>query len=343
MLLLINDFFPPRFFSEALHRVLLDYLNVGGVWLVNGGVYEGLYHLLEGMPPPFIPSTGRAKAQAHLLVDIGTYEARVVASVAGSSTLGDTCQTTASGYKSFLCQVVANYQETDSEHEQTESKSPILSLDDADAVVQAWAALSFSSSFDFSPDSNTISVKLPSHAHQRQTDSDTETTVKLSSQPLMDAFHQIYLDYTNPSSLTFAMLTCVMKCPIDYRRAVLQRIILLGGGSVALRHFCLAQNVKSVGQSCQGFGRQLELSMRDACGISREKKENDSFNTSPIAQHHFQSLRGAVKGHANQNGGDIMGGINIQYPDPFAADLVAWIGGSVMGTLGYTHYQKKFQ
>ena len=316
---------------------------------MNGGVYEGLYHLYEGMPATLIPSMRRTKAQAHLLVDIGTLEARVVASVAGSSTLVDTYQTTASGYKSFLYQVVANYQETEVEHhEETESKSPIHSLEDANAVVQAWAALSFSSSFD----SNTISVELPSHAHQRQIDSDTETAIKLSTQPLMNAFYQIYLDYTNPSSLTFAILTCVMKCPIDFRRAVLQNIILLGGGSVALRHFCLPRAVKSVGQSCQGFGRQLEFSMRDACGISREesnddikeekKKENVSFNTSPIAQHHFQSLRGAVKGCANQDG-DIMGGICVQYPDPFAADLAAWIGGSVMGTLGFTHYQKKFQ
>lgn len=322
---------------------------MGGVWLVNGGVCEGLYHLLKGMSASSISSMTRP--QAHLLVDIGTYEARVVASVIGSSTLADTYQTTSSGYKSFLCRVMQNYQHIDDSLE-SKSKSPIVTLEDANALVQAWEALSSSSSFDSLPDSNTMSVELPSRAHRQQPKVDTGNTIQISIQPLLKAFHHIYLDYTNPSSLIFAMLTCVMKCPIDYRKAILQNTILVGGGSVALRHFCIPRDIKSVGQFCQGFGRQLEIAIRDACGISNdesmdddtkedEKKDNDSFNASPIAKQHFQSLRGAVNGCVNQDGGNIIGGINIQYPDPFAADLAAWLGGSVMGTLGFTQYRKK--
>jgi len=61
-----------------------------------------------------------------------------------------------------------------------------------------------------------------------------------------------------------------------------------------------------------------------------EKKEDDTQSLSSIAKHHFQCLSGAVRG-----------GVHIQYPDPFAADMSAWIGGSMMGTLGSKHYQKK--
>ena len=349
ILLLINDFFPPRTFTEALHRVLLDYLNVGSVWLLHGGVYEGLYHLLQGMPAPSIPSTVRTQAQAHLIVDIGTYEARVVASVEGSSTLADTYQTTDSGYQSFLCRVLSNYEEMDDESVHTKTKRPIIStLDDADAIVQSWIALSSSSSFDTLPETNTISVSVgqASRTPQRQTESETDSTIQVSTQPLLDAFHEIYLNYTNPSSLTYAILTCVMKCPIDYRRPALQNTILLGGGAVALRAFRMPRDSKSVENSCHGFGRQLEISIKDACGAGREesngdaeeeeKKDSDAYNLSPIAQQHFRSLRGAVNGCAKP-----MGGINVRYPDPFAADLAAWIGGSVLGTMGYTQYQKK--
>ena len=128
MLLLINDAFPPRHFREALHRVLLEYLNVGGVWLVNGGVFESVYHLMEGLPPS-LPSLGQPKA--HLLVDIGTYESRVMVSVTGSSILADSYQSTTSGYDSFLRQVLTNYQQTDeaaaAESEQSEKGESLVS------------------------------------------------------------------------------------------------------------------------------------------------------------------------------------------------------------------------
>ena len=360
MLLMISDSSPPRIFHEALHRVLLDYLSVGSVWLLNGGAFEGAYHLLEGLPPPPLipPSAGPPKA--HLLVDIGTHESRVAVSVAGSSILPDTHRATPSGYNSFLCQVLANYREqitTDevdesAQLERDESESPVTSLEDANAVVRAWIALS-SSSAGFSSESMTIQVRLPSLERARQTNASMGATVQLPTQPLLKAFHQIYLDFSNPVSLIFAMLASVVSCPIDYRKAALQHSVLLGGGSVALRHFRFPRGSASIGNSANGLCRQLEMAARDACGVSsdesldeskdeEEKKDDGTSSMSSIAKKRFQSLGGAVNGHVNDDG-DRIGGINIQYPDPFAADMVAWVGGSIMGTLGYSHYyQNKF-
>ncbi|KAL7538051.1 hypothetical protein ACHAXR_008243 [Thalassiosira sp. AJA248-18] len=353
MLLLINDAFPPLRFREALHRVLLDYLSVGGVWLANGGVFEGLHYLMDGLPPT-VPTSGRPKA--HLLVDIGTYEARVLVSVAGSLILTDTLQTTMSGYHSFLRQVLANYQEMNEkvdENEQSgkvEPESLVATLEDANAVIQASAALSAQSS-DMTFDSTTISVNLPSLEHQQQSQTSMEAAIQLPIQPLLQAFHQIYLDYTNSSSLIYAMLTCAMTCPIDYRKVVMQNVILLGGGSVALRHFGAVGSVQLEGKSANTLGLQLEMAAKDACGIYRdenveeskteEKKDDSSPDISSIAKQRFQCLRGAVDGHANDDG-ETIGGINVQYPDPFSADMAAWIGGSIMGTLGHKNYQKKF-
>ena len=94
------------------------------------------------------------------------------------------------------------------------------------------------------------------------------------------------------------------------------------------------------------------MAARDACGVSsdaslgeskEEEKEDDGTSSmSSIAKKRFQSLGGVVNGHVNDDG-DRIDGINIQYPDPFAADMLAWVGGSIMGTLGYSqYYQNKF-
>ena len=341
ILLLINDMFPPIIFLEAIHKVLLEYLNVGAVWLVNGGVYEGLYHLLEGLPPS-LPLLGKPKA--HLIVDIGTFDARVVVSVAGSSILTDTLQTAAAGYTSFIHQVLANYQEIDQEIEGDESVQPkerrclVSTLEDANAVVRAWMDLCSSSEFD----TTNISVDLPSLIETRQ-----QTPTQITIQPLLDAFNQIYLDFSNPSSLIYAMLSCAMICPIDYRKCALQNTLLLGGGSVALQHFGTKQ-----GDLAKGLSVQLEMAARDACGVSRdesmsesieeEKKEDGLSDMSSIARQRFRSLKGVVNGSTIGDDGKRIDGINIQYPDPFAADLATWIGGSIMGTLSYSqHYKKK--
>lgn len=341
MLLLINDIFPARHFREALHRVILEYLGVGGVWLVNGGVFESMYYIINGMPS-LMPSSGRPKAQ--MLVDIGTYEARVVVSVEGSSVLVDTIQTTMSGYQSFLCQVLENYNEkVDETRAESDTPTPVRTLDDANTIVQSWVTLPSTSSLSI--DSPIISIKLPSNQHLSQSKISAQTPVELPLQPLLRAFHQMYLDYTNPNSLIFNILTCAMACPIDFRRGVLQNILLLGGGSVALRHFgCLSKE-----GLLRGLGLQLKMAARDACRSVKEKtnakdkgeekKEDDSLPISSMSRLRFQSLRHAVVGHVNHEGKNI-DGINIQYLDHFAADMVAWIGGSIMGTLG-GHYQKK--
>ncbi|KAL3766547.1 hypothetical protein ACHAW5_000782 [Stephanodiscus triporus] len=365
MLILTSDAFPPRIFREALHRVLLDYLGVGGVWLLNGGAFEGVYHLLEGLPPPPSLTSSAGPPRAHLIVDIGTHEARVAVCVAGSSILADTHRATLSGYDSFLGQVLTNYQgekivakdAVDEECAHLEEEGsyycPVTSLEDANAVVRAWIALS-SSSAGFSPDITTVQVRLPSLERAQRTESSMEATIQLPVQPLLKAFHQIYLDYSNPSSLIFAMLTSVRTCPIDYRKAALQHALLLGGGSVALRHFCFWGGLASTGSSTNnGLGPQLETAARDACGVSsddesageskgEEKKDDGASSVSSISRKRFRSLQGVVHGHVDDDDGR-RGGINIQYPDPFAADMVAWIGGSIMGTLGYSkYYQNKF-
>jgi hypothetical protein len=287
-----------------------------------------------------------------MLVDIGTHEARVLVSVAGSSALADTHQATAAGYQTFLCQVSKNYQEvnqraddTSGRSELVESESPALTLEDANAIVQSWIALPSTSPLPHA--CTTISVNLPSLEDQQQGQSQTstQTAVELPIQPLLKAFHHIYLDYANPASLIFSMLTCALACPIDHRRGVLQNVLLLGGGAVALRR----SGRGAPGRPATGLGPQLETAAREACRTSadeakehdqeEEKKEDGALPISAMSRRRFLSLRGVVVGRVTHEG-DGREGMYVRYPDPFAADVAAWIGGSIMGTLG-GHYQKK--
>lgn len=341
MLILINDTFPPHSLHEALHRVLLDYLSLGSVWLLNGGVFEGIYHLLEGMPMSLTTTTTKSVVKppiAHLLVDIGKYEARAVVCVAGMSILPDTLHITMSGYNSFLAEVLINYQE---ETMVNENVTCVTSTEDANAIVRAWIARSTVSS-NLATEFTTISVQIPS-LQQSKVSLET-TTLQLPIQPLLKAVQQCYLDYSNPSSLIYTMLTSIMKCPIDYRKAAIQNVMLLGGGSVALRPM--------------GLGLQLEMAARNACTVftndstdkrkdkdidevKDEKKDNCTVSIPSISRRRFQSLCMAVHGQVNDDDKQV-GGIQILYPDPFAADMVAWIGGSVMGTLGYSNYKTTY-
>ena len=82
------------------------------------------------------------------------------------------------------------------------------------------------------------------------------------------------------------------------------------------------------------------MAVLDACGvnndsileISDEKKEDDSVVMSSISKHRFKCLRSSVMGRVDERG-ELKGGMAVMYPDPFAADVASWIGGSIMGTL----------
>lgn len=301
ILVLMND--APLMFTEALNKVLLNYLNIGSLLLLNG--FRSLSYILEGLP-----SVGEGRPKAHLLVDIGTYEARVVVFVSGLSILVDTYQITMAGYCSFLRRVLDSYREE-------EDGSMVTTLQDANAIVQAWLS-------NFAKDATTFIVDLPSHTDSAQT--------QLSVRPLQKAFCQTYLDYTNPSSLVYALLTSAMACPIDYRRVALQNILLVGGGSTAMRHFIYSKNESD-------FAGEIVKAARKACGItdneldkSEEKKDDETPPVSSIARHRFKSLSGCVAGTADESG-ERKGGANVRYPDPFSADMAAWVGGSIMGSL----------
>lgn len=327
VLILMNDMFPPQRLRVALTNVVLNYLGIGGLLIIDGGGFAGISYMLDGLPTS-INSPSRPKA--HLLVDIGTFEARVIVAVTGASMLQDTYHCTMSGYHSFLTQILQHYQ-LDARRNSEETKSgsgtssKVTTLQDANAIVQTYLSVTRGSQ-----EATTITVELPSLGRDSP-----QTSLELSIQPLQKAFREVYLDYTNPSSLIYSMLKSVMASPIDYRRVALQNVLLLGGGSTILRYFSVTHNMDE-----NSFSQELIYAAQEACGINietkteipEEKKDDDTAPISLMARERFNSLKAAVSGTVGDSG-QLKGGMSVCFPDPFSADLASWIGGSIMGSL----------
>ena len=336
MLILMNDIFTPRNLREALLRVLLDYLNLGGVLLVNGGCFGSIQYLLEGMNLSISPTTTTRQPKASLVIDIGTNEARIAVSAPGSSFLVETYQVVSAGYQAFLRHALTLYQEEVKEEEDNDAKDwrTNATLEDVNAIVDAWIIAS-NNDQSSSSSTTTISVEIPSLIKQvnelsESSESASNTVQQLSVLPLVDAFHQVYLDYSRTTGLTYAILSSVLASPIDLRKAALQNVVLIGGGAVALRSFG------------KGLKVELENAIKTACGVSidnetnntkeEEEKKEDDLKVSSIARGRFQSLRAAVDSSLHHDN-DEHSGVHIKYPDPFAPDLAHWLSGSIMGKL----------
>jgi actin-related protein len=332
MLILMNDIFTPRNLREALLRVLLDYLNLGGVLLVNGGCFGSIQYLLEGMNLSISPTTTTRQPKASLVIDIGTNEARIAVSAPGSSFLVETYNVVSAGYQAFLRHALTLYQEE--EDIDANDWRTNATLEDVNAIVDAWIIAS-NNDQSSSSSTTTVSVELPSLMKQaneqsESSESASNTVQQLSVLPLVEAFHQVYLDYSQTTSLTYAILSSVLASPIDLRKAALQNVVLVGGGAVALRSFG------------KGLEVELENAIKAACGVStdnetnntkeEEEKKDDDLKVSSIARGRFQGLRAAVDSSLHHDN-DEHSGVNIKYPDPFAPDLAHWLSGSIMGKL----------
>ena len=84
----MNDILPPQLLRVALTKVIVNYLGIRGLLTADGRQFAGISYLLDVLPPSI---NSPSRPIAHLLVDIGTFEARVV--VGGGSDRGINCKT----------------------------------------------------------------------------------------------------------------------------------------------------------------------------------------------------------------------------------------------------------
>lgn len=117
---------------------------------------------------------------------------------------------------------------------------------------------------------------------------------------VQDCLHDMFLNASNPESLAHALLMSLLSCPVDLRVSMLRNIALVGGGVAGIPNFerVLLKSILALFDPAQS---ESKVTAR------------------------FETLAAAVNRH---------GPLSLIYPLPFAPQLMPWIGGSIMGTLG---------
>lgn len=126
----------------------------------------------------------------------------------------------------------------------------------------------------------------------------TGQTGTMPADILHDCLHDMFFDASNPESLLHALLTCLTSCPVDLRVSMLRNISLVGGGVAGI----------------PDFERTL---LKSILALFDPADESESSR--------FETLAAAV---------NKQGSLGIIYPLPFAPQLISWVGGSIVGTLG---------
>lgn len=116
-----------------------------------------------------------------------------------------------------------------------------------------------------------------------------------------DCLHEMFFDASNPESLLHALLASILSCPVDLRVSMLRNISLVGGGVAGIPN----------------FERKL---LKALFAFFDPADESVDAVTAK-----FKTLATAV---------NKQGPLSIIYPLPFAPQLMSWIGGNIMGSLG---------
>ena len=129
-----------------------------------------------------------------------------------------------------------------------------------------------------------------------------------------DVVHEMYFDLTNPNSLIYALCSSLMKCPIDLRKEVAQRIIFVGGG------------VEGISQFEQRFLQCVKglFALDD-----QSSKASGSANG-----HKMYCVKDEKHGRFSALANVIMKApLGVLHPLQFRPSCVSWAGGSIMGSI----------
>jgi len=134
--------------------------------------------------------------------------------------------------------------------------------------------------------------------------------IKIKSQVLDDCIYDMYLNPANPNSLVHAFFNSLLACPIDLRKDMVRNVVLVGGTT---------RGVPSLEQkfmkSIRGFFQEQV--------VRSDKDEEQSNDVQSIKHIEFKSLATVVMDTP----------LSITYPLPFSPTVIAWVGGSIMGSL----------
>jgi len=137
--------------------------------------------------------------------------------------------------------------------------------------------------------------------------------VHIKTQVLEDCIQEMYLDLSNPNSLIHAFFKSLLACPLDLRKDIVRNVVLIGGATLG---------IPSLEQRFLGCIRGL-FQVQEVESGDKEVAEKQRFEVRSPMHAKFQTLAAVVMNAP----------LSITYPLPFSPTVIAWVGGSIMGSL----------
>jgi len=133
--------------------------------------------------------------------------------------------------------------------------------------------------------------------------------ITVNRKVLDDCIHEMYLNPANPNSLVHAFFNSLLACPIDLRKDMVRNVVLVGG---ATRGVPLLE--QKFMESIRGFFQEQVVQI--------DKDEERRYDILSIQHAKFKSLATVVMDTP----------LSITFL-PFSPTVIAWVGGSIMGSL----------
>lgn len=137
-----------------------------------------------------------------------------------------------------------------------------------------------------------------------------------AKQVLEDAF----FDLDNTNSFMYAFLSCLLECPMDLRKLVVQHVVFVGGGVEGISH--LEQRFLKSIQRLFVQRKKVECitsnkTVKEATIYGIKQQHND------VTHQQFDKLATVI----------MTAPLGILYPLQFRPSCMAWIGASIMGSI----------
>lgn len=127
------------------------------------------------------------------------------------------------------------------------------------------------------------------------------------SSNVKEFIQEMYFDLSNTSSLIYAFLSSLLKCPIDLRRMVIQNVVFVGGGVEAISQF-EQRFVQCVKKLFEKRGNATDQPLLSGRIQEREK---------------FSPLEALIT----------TAPLSVLHPLRFRPAAMAWVGGSIMASI----------
>jgi actin-related protein len=123
----------------------------------------------------------------------------------------------------------------------------------------------------------------------------------------------LLFDLDNTNSLMYAFLSCLLECPIDLRKLVVQHVVFVGGG---------VEGISLLEKRFLTFIRGLFVEKTRVKSSTSVQENIPIYGIRHERYHQFDKLASVI----------MTAPLGVMYPLPFRPSCMAWVGASIMGS-----------